>query len=470
MLLLEQKMLASFVAVLLMFATPSLAQENLSARIDAYVKTEMQQQRIPGVSLAVVRNGKIELVKSYGFSNLEHRVPVKPETIFQSGSIGKQFAATAIMILAAEEKLSLEDKVSKFLPDAPPSWSQITVRHLLTHTAGLGDYPSDFDLRRDHTEAELWAMIKAIPPAHPPGEKWDYSNLGYVTLGIIIRKVTGKFHGDFVGERVFKPLGMQTARIISEADIIPNRAAGYRLVRGQLLNQEWVSPSTNTTADGPYYFTVLDLAKWDAGLLSESLLPQAQLAQMWKPVRLFDGSMKGYGFGWHTEVLHGRPVVFHGGAWQGFKSFIVRFPKDRITFIFMANSWDTRDFRFARGLVATHFPEFALPAVEAVADQEPDVTTMIRRVLLQLAQGKANSDSFTPAAASAMFPQKAKEVETLLNTLSLPVALIFTNELVEKKDENGLRVYRYAFNDIGKSIFCTIKLTSADKIDSLACN
>ena len=105
-----------------------------------------------------------------------------------------------------------------------------------------------------------------------------------------------------------------------------------------------------------------------------------------------------------------------------------------------------------------------------MADQEPDVTTMIRRVLLQLAQGKANLDSFTSAAASTMFPQKAKEVGTLLNTLSLPIALIFTNELVEKKDENGLRVYRYAFNDIGKTIFCTIKLTSADKIDSLACN
>ena len=468
--MMRQNMLAGCVALLLMVATPCPAQENLSARIDAFVKTEMQRQQIPGVSLAVVRNGKIAVLKSYGFSNLEHQIPVKPETIFQSGSIGKQFAATAIMILAAEGKLSLEDKVSRFFPDAPASWSQITVRHLLTHTAGLGDYPSDFDLRRDHTEAELWTMIKAVPLAYQPGEKWDYSNLGYVTLGILIRKVTERFHGDFVGERIFKPLGMQTARIISEAAIVLNRAAGYRLVRGQLLNQEWVSPSTNTTADGPYYFTVLDLAKWDAGLLSDTLLPQAQLAQMWKPVKLADGSIKGYGFGWHTEVLHGHPVVFHGGAWQGFKSFIARFPKDRITFIFMANSWDTRDFRFARGLVATHFPEFALPAAQTIADREPDVTAMIRRVLLQLAQGKANSDSFSPAAVSSMFPQKAKAVGSLLNTLSLPIALIFTNELVEKKEENGLRVYRYAFNDIGKTIFCTVKLTSTNKIDSLTCN
>lgn len=130
---------------------------------------------------------------------------------------------------------------------------------------------------------------------------------------------------------------------------------------------------------------------------------------------------------------------------------------------------DIRDFRFARGLAATHLPGFALPAAEAIADQEPDVTAMIGRVLLQLAQGKANSDSFTPAAASSMFPQKAKAMGTLLNTLSLPIALIFTNELVEKKEENGMRVYRYAFNDIGKGIFCIVKLTSADKKDCLTC-
>jgi CubicO group peptidase (beta-lactamase class C family) len=455
--------------LLLLLATPSVAQKDLERRIDAYIKLEMQRQQIPGVSLAVVRSGKIAILKSYGFSNLEHKVPVKPETIFQSGSIGKQFAATAVMILAAEGKLSLDDRIIKFFPDAPESWANITVRHLLTHTAGLGDYPPDFDLRRDHTEAELWTMIKSIPLAYQPGEKWDYSNLGYVTLGILIRKVSGKFHGDFVSERIFKPLGMQTARIISEADIIPNRAAGYRLVKGQLLNQEWVSPSTNTTADGPYYFTVLDMAKWDAALYSDTLLSQAQLAQMWSPVKLAAGNTKGYGFGWHTEVIHGHSVVFHGGAWQGFKSFIVRFPQERISFIFMANSWDTRDFGLARGFVATHFPEFALPVEKSIADQEPEVTAMIRRVLLQLAQGKANADSFTPLASRSMFPDKAKEVGNLLNTLSLPIALIFTNELIEKKEEAGLRIYRYALNDIGKTIFCTIKLTSADKIADLNC-
>ncbi|HKR58570.1 MAG TPA: serine hydrolase domain-containing protein [Pyrinomonadaceae bacterium] len=460
-------------AYLVLFAiscgTPCAAQQTLEGRIDAFIKGEMQRQQIPGMAVAVVRNGKIALLRTYGFSNLEHRIPVKPETIFQSGSIGKQFTATAVMILAAEGKLSLEDKLSKFFPDAPESWSRITVRQLLTHSAGMADYPTDFDLRRDHTEAELLTMLKATPLAYPPGTSWDYSNLGYVTLGILIHQVSGKSHSDFVAERIFKPLGMETARLISEADIVPNRAAGYRLVDGKLQNQEWVSPSTNTTADGCYYFSILDLAKWDAGLYANTPLAQARLAEMWTPVKLSGGRTKAYGFGWNTDFIHGRRILFHGGAWQGFKSFIVRFPDEKTTFILMANSWEARDFRLARGLVAAQFPEFALPAARLIADNEPKVTAMIRRVLLQVAQGNANPDSFTQIARASFFPNQAKAVAERLNSLSLPIALIFTNELMDRREESGFRVYRYALTDIGKSLVCTIRLTNDDKVAGLEC-
>jgi CubicO group peptidase (beta-lactamase class C family) len=449
--------------------TSCLAQKTLQARIDAFVNSEMKWQQIPGMAVAVVRNGKIEVLRTYGFSNLEHRIPVKPETIFQSGSIGKQFTAAAVMILAAEGKLSLEDTLSKFFADAPASWSQITVRQLLTHTAGMGDYPAEFDLRRDHTEAELLAMIKATPLAYAPGTNWDYSNLGYVTLGILIHQVSGKFHSDFVTERIFKPLGMETARLISEADIIPNRAAGYRLVDGKLQNQEWVSPSTNTTADGCYYFSILDLAKWDAALYTDTPLAQSRLAEMWTPVKLDGGRSKAYGFGWNTNVLHGHRILFHGGAWQGFKSFIVRFPDDKITIILFANSWDARDFRLARGLVATVFPEFALPSAAPITDKEPNVTALTRRMLLQISEGKASADAFTPTARTSFFPDQAKEVAVRLNSLSLPIALIFTNELIERREENGLRVYRYALTDISSSLFCTVRLASNDKIAGVKC-
>jgi CubicO group peptidase (beta-lactamase class C family) len=238
------------------------------------------------------------LARGYGLANVEHQVPVKPETIFQSGSMGKQFTATAVMMLVEEGKLSLDDKITKFFTDAPEAWRNITVRHLLTHTSGMTDYPQDFDLRRDYTEDELYARIKPIPLAFQPGEKWSYSNLAYVMLGLLIHKVSGKFYGDFLQERVFQPLGMTTARVISEADIVPNRAAGYRVTNGQLKNQSWVSPSLNTTADGALYLTVYDMAKWDAALYTEKLLKRSSLEEMWTPVKLNDGKTHPYGFGW----------------------------------------------------------------------------------------------------------------------------------------------------------------------------
>ena len=173
----------------------------------------------------VRHNGKAALLRGYGIANLEHGVRVTPQTVFQSGSMGKQFTAMAVMILVEEKKLALDDPISKCL-DVPKTWSAIRVHHLLTHTSGLGDYPESFSLQRDYTEDDLLNMIKAQPLGFAPGEKWSYSNLGYVTLGILIHKVSGQFWGDYLQQHVFKPLAMRQTGAISETDIIPNRAAG----------------------------------------------------------------------------------------------------------------------------------------------------------------------------------------------------------------------------------------------------
>jgi CubicO group peptidase (beta-lactamase class C family) len=437
---------------------------NISAKIDRYIKFEMRKQKIPGVSLAVVRNGKIAILKSYGFANLEHQVPVKPETIFQSGSIGKQFTAAAILLLVERGRLSLDDRITKFFPDAPPTWKDITVEHLLNHTSGLGDYPPAVDLRRDYTEDEFFEHFKKAPLSFAPGSDWDYSNVGYVMLGFLIRKVTGQYYGDFVLKNIFQRAGMTTARIISEADLVPNRASGYRLVNGELKNQEWVSPSTNSTADGSYYLSVLDLAKWDAALYSEKLLRQVTLARAWTPSRLSGGRQKSYGFGWHTDVIHKRRVMFHGGAWQGFKSFIVRFPDDKLTLMYFANSWETKDCKLARGLAAIFYPEFALPSEETISDAEPKTTVLVRRVLLQLSKNSVDSSLYTPEFQAALTPDRVASVAALLNSLSLPIAIIHTNELVEHHLEGDFRVRRYLLNDLGQTLSFTVKVSKDDKI------
>jgi CubicO group peptidase (beta-lactamase class C family) len=264
------------ITLLLLFCRAGLAQESaLASYVSEYVKTEMQRQHIPGLSLLVVKDGKIVRAEGFGLANIELQVPVKPETIFQSGSVGKQFTATAVMMLVEEGKIGLDDPLTKYFKDAPAAWKDVTIRELLSHTGGFGDYPKDFDFRKDWTEDQLLKLVEGVPLAYPPGTKWDYSNLGFLTLGILIHRVSGEFYGDFLQQRVFHPLDMNSTRIISEADIVPNRAAGYRLVKGELKNQEWVAPMVNTTADGSLYFSILDLATWDAALYTEKPLKKS---------------------------------------------------------------------------------------------------------------------------------------------------------------------------------------------------
>ena len=306
-------------------------------RVGDFVNAYLKKKQVPGCALMVRHNGKVVLAAGYGFANLEHGVRVTPQTVFQSGSVGKQFTAMAVMILIEEKKLDLDDPISKYL-DVPNAWSAITVRHLLTHTSGLGDYPEKFSLQQEYTEDDLLNMIKARPLGFAPGERWGYSNLGYVTLGILIHKVSGEFYGDLLQKRVFAPLGMSHTRVISEADIIPNRAAGYRLKDGTVKNQEWVAPRLNTTADGSLYFTIEDIAKWDEALEKRKILSQASFEQMWRPVRLNDGSAAPYGFGWHIgKTDSGHRLVEHGGAWQGFAAYIGRYLDDRLSVAVLCN-------------------------------------------------------------------------------------------------------------------------------------
>jgi CubicO group peptidase (beta-lactamase class C family) len=320
--------------------------------VSRFVRAEMQTQHIPGVALLVSRDGRPIRAEGFGLANVELQVPVSPKTIFQSGSVGKQFTATAVMMLIEEGKMGLEDPLARYFPEGPAWWSKVTIRELLSHTAGFTDYPDDFDLRKDYTEDQLLKIVGAIPAAYPPGTHWSYSNLGYLTLGIVIHKAAGEFYGDFLQERIFKPLAMSTTRIISEADIIPNRAAGYRWVKDRLQNQEWVSPMLNTTADGSLYFSILDLAKWDAALYTEKLLRGSSLKQMWTVAPLRDGTPNAghYGFGWFVGDKHGHHVVEHEGQWQGFETQISRYVNDQLTVVVLTNLADGKPERIADGV------------------------------------------------------------------------------------------------------------------------
>lgn len=456
-------------ALVIVFASSAhAAQRGAVAGVDDFIASEMRRSRIPGLALAVVKDGRVILTRCYGLANVEHEVPVKPETVFQSGSIGKQFVAAAVLLLVEDGKLSLDDTVDKFFAPAPESWKTITIRHLLTHTSGMQDYPADYDLRRDYTQEELLAIVKASPLASSPGESWSYSNLGYVTLGILIGKVTGKFYGEFLRERVFGPLGMTTARVISEADIVLNRSAGYRVVNGEIKNQNWVSPSVNTTADGSLYLTLVDMVKWDAALSSGKLLSSSSLELVWTAARLSDGRATHYGFGWHTEVFRGRRVVHHGGAWQGFKSYIARFLDDHVTVIVFANCWDANEIRIARGVAAAFLPDIPPPpTVEPLTAVDPAVTSLAKQALRQLAEGAPDPSLFTSEAQAQLLPDGARRIRERLNAFSVPPAVIASIALVGQSQGNGVRVFQYALGDLLRGEIMTLRVAPDGRIAGL---
>jgi CubicO group peptidase (beta-lactamase class C family) len=363
-----------------------------SDKIDDYVKTELQNKKIPGLALAILRDGKVKKMQGYGYSNVEHRVNVIPETIFQSGSVGKQFTATAVMMLVDEGKINLDDSIAKYFKSSPNYWKPITIRHLLTHTSGIPDYSDkQVDFRRDYTEDQLQKVLVKLKPQFRAGEKWSYSNSGYMLLGFLIRKVSGKFYGDYLQEKVFRPLAMISTRIITEADIVANRAAGYQLVKGELKNQDWVAPTINTTADGSLYVNVVDLAKWDQALYDETLLKQSLLRQMWTPVILKVGIPYPYGFGWSFDYQRNHRIIQHGGHWQGFSTAICRYVEDRLTVIVLANLAGVNAVTIAHNVAGLYEPSLLSPRfmpASAEAVSKPDATEL-KQKLFAFASGRS---------------------------------------------------------------------------------
>jgi CubicO group peptidase (beta-lactamase class C family) len=451
------------------FVSSAWAQtQEIDKEVDKFVQASIHQQKIPGLALAVMRDGRIIKAQGYGLANVELNVPVSPQTIFQSGSMGKQFTATGVMMLVEEGKIRLDDKVAQYFPGAPETWTRMTIRNLLTHTSGIKSYTGgDVDYRRDYTEEDLLKILETLPFDFAPGDKWSYSNSGYMLLGILIHKVSGKFYGDFLQERIFRPLGMTTTRVISEQDIIPNRAAGYRLVKGELKNQQWVSPSLNTTADGALYFTVLDLAKWDAALYTEKLLKRSSFDEMWTPVKLNDGKTHPYGFGWRLHDVRGHRVIEHGGAWQGFTTGISRYVDDKLTVVALTNldSRHSRPDEIIQGVAGLYEPALApAPLSKPIEDKEPQVTALFRSVLREISEGKADAAAFTEEAQKEWFPDRVRRFKETLEDFGLIKAV----DLLERKEEAGLRSYRYRLVfGTGRVVSFTIKMTNGNKIAEL---
>jgi len=377
----------------LLFALLLLAQSDTTP-INRFVQAEMERQHIPGLSLAVLRGDRVLLARGYGYANVELHVPASDSTVYQSGSMGKQFTAALVEMLVDNHLLRLDDSIVRWFPEGATVWSGITVRHLLTHTSGVAEYTdSTFDYRRDYTEDQLVKFAASRPLDFRPGERWSYSNTGYLLLGVLIHRVTGRFYGDLLRDSVFQPLGMRASRVISEADIVPNRAAGYRLENGTLQNQEWVAPSLNTTADGALYFTIRDLTRWAVALNHRRVPSPAALDTAWTPVRLNDGATYPYGFGWGIFNQRGHLRIAHSGSWQGFKTVIARYPESGISVIVLANLAQAQVSAIAFGIAG--MLDTALAAPHLVTWRGPQPPAAIPALLHDIAT-RPDSARITP--------------------------------------------------------------------------
>jgi len=311
--------------------------ERVAQEIDRLMST--YDGAVPGASVLVVRDGKAVVRKSYGLADVAAGAAARPETNYRLASVTKQFTAASILLLAESGRLRLDDPVRKWLPSLPDAASAITIRHLLTHTSGLIDYedvmPSGTAVQL-HDRDVLRLLESQNRTYFAPGTSYRYSNSGYALLALIVERASGKSFAAFLRERIFLPLGMNHTVAYEEGfSVVPDRAFGYSLAANRWLQTDQ-SLTSAVLGDGGIYSSIDDLARWDAALYTERLLPRQSLRQAFSPVVDTDEANIKYGFGWRITG----ETVWHSGETVGFRNVIVRYPERRLTVIILTNRSD----------------------------------------------------------------------------------------------------------------------------------
>ncbi len=344
--------LLRLVCALALVLLPVFAPLLRADAVDDLVNAELARQQIPGLALAVMKDGKLAKSAGYGLANVEEKVPVRPETVFRIASVGKQFIATGILLLVEDGKMTLDDRLGALLDDAPPTWAPLTVRQLLSHTSGLvRESPGYLPILRQ-PDINVIRAAYPLPLQFTPGEKYQYSNVGYFTLAEIIRRKGGQPWPEFIAARVFRPAQLDATATTDQPPRGP-RATGYAGKEGK-----W-TPVTDALAvrpSGAFHSTVLDLAKWDRVLDGDTVLKPSSRKELWTRIRLNDGSTHDYGLGWAVPAKGGRDMIRHGGSQSGFRTEYLRFPKERVTVIVLANADEAKPAVFAERVAELFLP------------------------------------------------------------------------------------------------------------------
>ena len=404
-------------------------------KTDKYVRLIMSKKHIPGLSVAVLKAGKVLKMRSYGYANIETASPATSQTVYKIGSLSKQFIAGAIMLLQQSGKINLDSPLSTYLDSLPPAWANVTVRNLLTHTSGLVRDAPDFDPLKIRSLSEDIKAIYSLPLDFAPGTQWDYSNMNYYVLAAILEKVTGIDWASWISKYIFDPSGMHQTRTVSMTDLVPNRASGYKRTGAGWENADiWLA----LRPSGAFLSSVTDLAKWDSVLYTNNLLTFASKSQMWTTMKLKDSTKTHYGLGWFIDSVNNHLRIHHDGGVPGFRSDFERFPNDKLSVIVLTNTGSANAERIAQNIAGFFLPAFKPLRAQALPNKEPGITALVKSFINRLQQQSAIDTGTLSTEFAKSYNEDA--VRGLANAISGKIHAI---TLIGRRENNGRRTYRY---------------------------
>ena len=436
---------------------PSMAAP--ADEFDRYALTQLQRQHVPGLSLAIVRGDRVVKLAGYGLADVERNVRATADTVYEIGSVTKQFTSMAVMLLRERGRLSLDDKLGAHLPNVPELWKPVTLKQLLAHTSGIPDYEEvmGYDSYRNAmTPEQVYAFVAAKPLEFPSGSQWKYSNTGYYLLTLVIEKVSGEKFADFLQQHILKPAGMTHTRSSEPGDVIPNRAAGYEYKDGKLRNRDAMQPSA-TGGAGMLVSTVGDLVRWAAVIRKKAILKPESYALSFADTPLADGSNAGYGLGWFVAPMRDHRALAHSGGTAGFGCNFLYLPDDDVTIVVLTNSGSSNPV----GLT-DHFARMVVPALRYVAipDKRPEVGRLVLDYFSHRTEAEPYLAAFTPEFAKRVAPHWSANID-YYKSLGAPLGV----ELVEVLPEEAFR-YRVRYKNDARLV--RVKLDASGKIGTMS--
>ena len=452
--------IGKFAAIVFLFALPLFAQlsPDLQKKIDDIATQTLASTGVPSASLAIVKNGQIVYVRAYGNARLDPAVAATPEMRYCIGSISKQFTAAAVLLLAEQGKLSLDDPVSKYVPNLTRG-DEVTIREVLSHTSGYQDFwPQDYVMPmmlKPVTAQQILDGWARIPLDFDPGTQWQYSNTNYVIAGLIVEKVSGMPFMQFVHQRIFAPLHMPSVLTIEEAKRSPAEPVGYlRYALGPprpapMEGQGWMF------AAGELSMTASDLARWDISLIDQSLLQPASYRALETEVQLKSGVGTRYGLGIGVNSDGGQRILSHGGEVSGFVAQNTVFPDDRAAIVVLTNL----DASGAAGQIARRIRPLLFPVQDKNAEER---LQLAKKVFAGLQHGQIDRSLFTDNCLSYFSPQALQDFASSLGPLGEPVD--FRQTAYSLRGGMGFRAYAVKFKE--KSVRITLRdLPDGGKIE-----